>query len=668
MASDPRAIQDAFTSMLRTDYIPLKDTERLNLLSRYYVDYFGFISQIVGEQDQLVVGRRGTGKTTLLYRGLIECMASWTEQTCAAKPKTLGIYLDLSKCRLITAESENFSEFEHLVVSEICDSIGEELTRSWPELNEKPGFFARLFESVEQRKLGEARGLLKQLATVLTTGKPRFFDRSGKVDARELGKTSAALESKVDINLSLKKAATGASSGSKVESAAEFEEKSAYEVTYRLSVSDILKVIDDLRTIAGIPAVILYIDEFSSLTDELQRRFTTLLKSLLGNHAGLFVKLCGITDNYTLGSSVILQRDLFEVSLDLDSFVDRSGSLKGAMADLETMSERIVKERLSVFAGIEPQEIFDDAADAWVELSRSSMGVPRTIGIALQQAWYRTRTAGRAKIRKTDIEYGIGYASKAYLNQMLGASKGGVAVPAYVEDIWDAILGRAIAERPKSESPASHFMVLPKNETKLKLLNMFFVVHLLTGGRTTKKEKTSRSLYAIDYGICLENHLGYGDDKNVLRQQRFAYDDVLTQFDHFFEMHQEVMYVCPTCKSVYAEKDLLVAGHMLQFCVKDKDDLQRLDHDPTALKYTEEEIKIIGSIRSSGPDDQLTARQVADDVGCYVQKVAKFGERLDREEIIDRQKLIPLGKHIYFKPDAEHDVHPRTETVPDEIT
>ena len=72
-------------------------------------------------------------------------------------------------------------------------------------------------------------------------------------------------------------------------------------------------------------------------------------------------------------------------------------------------------------------------------------------------------------------------------------------------------------------------------------------------------------------------------------------------------------------------------------------------------------IKIIGSIRSSSPNDRLTARQVADDVGCYVQKVAKFGERLDREEIIDRQRLETLGKHIYFNPDMEGDVSPATE-------
>jgi len=67
--------------------------------------------------------------------------------------------------------------------------------------------------------------------------------------------------------------------------------------------------------------------------------------------------------------------------------------------------------------------------------------------------------------------------------------------PQYVSEISDAVITKAISERTKgADAPASHFMVLPRNEAKLKYLTMFFVVHMLTSGRTTKKEKTSRSL------------------------------------------------------------------------------------------------------------------------------------------------------------------------------
>jgi GH24 family phage-related lysozyme (muramidase) len=67
----PQTVDDAFNSMLRADYIPLKDTAKLSLLAQYYVDYYGFLNQILSESDQLIVGCRGTGKTTLLYRALV---------------------------------------------------------------------------------------------------------------------------------------------------------------------------------------------------------------------------------------------------------------------------------------------------------------------------------------------------------------------------------------------------------------------------------------------------------------------------------------------------------------------------------------------------------------------------------------------------------------------
>ena len=94
---------------------------------------------------------------------------------------------------------------------------------------------------------------------------------------------------------------------------------------------------------------------------------------------------------------------------------------------------------------------------------------------------------------------------------------------------------------------------------------MFFLVHLLTQGRTTKKERFTRSLYSFDYGVCLENNLGWGDEKNVIRQQRFAYDGALSEFDRFFQVRDETEYVCPSCGKVFAESDLMVGGARFYF-------------------------------------------------------------------------------------------------------
>jgi hypothetical protein len=166
----------------------------------------------------------------------------------------------------------------------------------------------------------------------------------------------------------------------------------------------------------------------------------------------VYIKLGAITDNYTLGSSIILQRDLFEISLDLDSYISRSASLQEAMGGLRSQVEQIVKERLKAYADLSVDDVFEDRESTWTELSRAAMGVPRTLGIILKQAYYRSTTDNRIKIRKTDIEFGIKYASQAYERQLQGASRDGIAIPTYVEEIHNAIISRASQETAKSEA------------------------------------------------------------------------------------------------------------------------------------------------------------------------------------------------------------------------
>lgn len=642
-------VAEAFNSMLRADYISLNDIDKLNLLAEYFVDYFGYLPQILAESDQLLVGRRGTGKTTLIYRAFVECMRSWQagESIALTGPQTLGIYIDLSKCHSLDSTTGSFSDFEHVFVTELCDSISQQLTRFWPTLSQQPTLFKRIFRAVELKQASEVQRELANLALLLQEGIPRLtkFQSRG---VEETTRTKASDRAGISASIEIDKAGLAAELAEDAESESTRKTNVIQDTTYRLSIADILRTLQSLREKANISAIYVFIDEFSSLSNDLQGRFTTLLRKILGTHAGVFIKLCAITDNYSLGSSIILQRDLFEISLDLDAYVERCNSLNQAMAGLREQAERIVTNRLEAYRCPPVEALFDTPDETWGLLSLEAMGVPRTLGIVLQQAWNRRRSEGAPRLRKSDIDYGIRYASKAYLNQMLGASNSGVAIPAHVADLWYALLERATEERKKEGRAASHFLVLPKHEEVLKYLNMFFLIHLLTQSRTTKKDKASRSLYCFDYGICIENNLDYTTDKNVLRQQRFAYDDVIMPFEAYYSRLQEPTFICAQCKRVYKESEVKLGDRVLSFCPEDRADLRPYDFGRAFSSYTEEEIKIIGAIRSASAQDHLIARQVADDVGCYVQKVAKFGEKLDKEQVISREKDEPADKYIYF--------------------
>ena len=646
-------ITEAFNSMLRTDYISLNDTDRLGLLAKYYVDYFGLIPEVLSDTDQLIVGRRGTGKTTLLYRAFVGCMQSWRHdhpEHIAPKQRTLGIYVDLSKCQYIEDVADtDFVAFEHAFISDVCDAITEQLTRYWPALAQEPGYFSKLFRAAESNQVAEVKGVLDGIARLLREGLPRVIDRSSAVDVRESSGSTQTNNAELGATLSEgDPSITAKLNEGRTESRAN-ERSYSTRTSYRLTVADILRILGDLREKAGISATYLFIDEFSALSTDLQRRFSTLLKKLLGSHAGVFIKLSAITDKYALGSAIILQRDLFELSLDLDAFVERSHSLNDAMEGLADYSEKIVRSRLSAYSCPPPEEIFEEPGETYALLSKSAMGVPRTLGIVLKQSWSRSRQGSARKIRKSDISFGIRYASTAYLNQLLGAARDGVAIPSFHEDMWNSLLMRAQAEKTKvPDVAASHFLILVRNEQMLSMLNMFFLVHLLTKGRTTKKDRSSRNLYCFDFGVCEENNLGFTTDKNVIRQQRFAYDDALIRFEKYFGVTPEATFRCPQCGTVYAESELIVAGTQLMFCPRDRTDLVSQQSADSRLQYTEEETKIIGSIRSAAREDQVFARQIADDVGCYVQKVSKFGERLEKVGVVQRETHPTENKLFYY--------------------
>ena len=208
-------------------------------------------------------------------------------------------------------------------------------------------------------------------------------------------------------------------------------------------------------------------------------------------------------EDYTLGSSIILQRDLFEVSLDLDAYVERSHGLPNAMTGLRDQARNILEKRLEVYGCPSIEELFQEPDESLELLSREAIGVPRTLGIVLQQAWNNCKLHG-GKIKKNDVEYGIRYASTAYANQMLGASKGGVAIPAHVADLW-SLETASFARESERASPSKSLSRTAGIRRSVEVFK-YVLFTLLTKGRTTKKDTASRSLYCFDYGACLDKY------------------------------------------------------------------------------------------------------------------------------------------------------------------
>lgn len=628
-------ILDAFTSLVRTDYISLDDKQKLYALYNYYVDYYHKIPLVLQDQDNLIVGRRGTGKTTLFYKSYVECLNTWDEEYLSSdyknttSEKILPIYIDLNKCTLLSDGNLKEVDLHSAFLQELVKSLDEQINRFWPKSSGVTALLKKIFGNENEVKIHDE---INQLARMLVEGKPFVAKRFSKVEEESHDKAKVKAHSKVEIAKSY------------LQSSFDYEEevrnKEQFDIIRNISVGDVLTPLKNLKQLADISSIIIFIDEFSSLKKSTQRNLSNLLKSLLGNKSGIYFKISAITDNYDF-KDILIPRDLTPISLDLDDVFEGAENIAEGIQSLKEMNTLILRTRMQSFLGdtVVLDNLFQEFDGCMEDLTRAAMGVPRTIGYALQKAWTSALAKNKTIMTRAEVMSGIKYVSSVYINTFLGAVKSGT-LPDYQGDMWLKLSDRAQNERKKSkDKAASHFNVLPFREKHLSKLSEYLIVHLVKKARTTKNDTTKRNLYCFDYGLCNELNLGFSTDNNIIRQQRFIYDNELELFDKEFDIKFETTYLCRRCQVSYTKDQLYLEklNIYLDKCPSCGMPLQETKPIIDVNSYTEEETKIIGSIYAENNNDGKYASIIADEVGCYVQKVARFAIKLDEMGIIVRK-------------------------------
>ena len=149
-----------------------------------------------------------------------------------------------------------------------------------------------------------------------------------------------------------------------------------------------------------------------------------MLKKLLGSKNNIFFKIGTITGRYDFGENIIIGRDIFPISLDFNDFAERYGGIVGALKILEEFSYKIVDNRLRTFdSNLSFEAVFQGNRNELItRITRESLGVPRTIGIILQNALIQAEAEGEnKKISIKDVNVGLRFAKKMYMQQFQGA-------------------------------------------------------------------------------------------------------------------------------------------------------------------------------------------------------------------------------------------------------
>lgn len=116
-----------------------------------------------------------------------------------------------------------------------------------------------------------------------------------------------------------------------------------------VSAQEFLTILGEIRKKSKLNSIYIFVDEFSELSSVEQARLSALLKKFLGSKNNIFFKIGTITGRYDFGENIIIGRDIFPISLDLNDFAERYGGIVGALKILEEFTYRIINNRLKTF-------------------------------------------------------------------------------------------------------------------------------------------------------------------------------------------------------------------------------------------------------------------------------------------------------------------------------
>ena len=631
-------LRNAFDSILRADYITLDQINELENLEDYFVDFFGIMQSLLQKQDNFIAGRRGTGKTTNLLRAYFECLKTISPKlkestSIFSNEKILPIYVDLSTCNDLFDTEDNLQLIEVHFIRQIIESLKRQLELMFDDK------FLLVFKK-ENPALQDLEYIEKVLVEGIALRNQSNTTISTKLTENEQAEIGSKLSLKdVEINSKL-------SANSTTETGQTFSQLRG------INVQDFLNKINDIKKKAKIDNIFVFIDEYSDLSEKSQLKFAGLLKTFLGSRMGMFFKVGVITDRYDFGDKIIIGRDIFPIPLNFSDYVDRYGGAVSAIKKMQEFVEILVAKRISIFCnGLKLTDVFKAKNDeVFSRISKEAIGVPRTIGLILQQSFIQSQTnSNDNRIGLSELNFGISSARKTYQRQFEGSIKRKL-LPGFYMDMWNSIIAKAVSEKNKHpDRPASHLLVDPIRKDYLNILCENFHLHFLSEN-ISSKYGGSYNLYSIDYDICNEYNIKYAEEKDEFTAIRFIYDNVLSSFDPYFTKEKSKSYRCPKCEKIFDEKE--VVQFKVKRCFDDDEILEEIIHmemPKTEGNYAEVEIKILGQISSLTQEEAMNAREIADAVGCTIQKVSIWGSR-----VLAVKKLINIdkrGKNYYYSID-----------------
>ena len=568
----------------------LVDDRNRDMLNDLYVDPLNnnaILDLAMKENTTVLVGRKGTGKSTVFMRMQNELRKSDDKLSCYIDVKDVfdKAKSDYSTISYIGIKGKKQVELYSLQRKFILDFVNElvkEIEKSYVKWNDH--IYARFGRSKPFNAIESLNGIKERINNNEHLKKIEI-EAVQEISITESMGNNEEEKINLDAKVSAEKSSIGGkatvSSGAAYEQANTLmrEEEKIYNRVFA-KIFDLTSIFDEIQSVlleSGIRKLFVVLDDYSEIDQISLRMFCNLIVNKLNNNSDNFYKLkiSAYPGRVELGELDPQKIDIRYLDYyQLYNYYKRD--------DMETAAidytKRIVNNRLEVYTNREFGYFFDlvnhKEDEYYTLLFSMSLNVIRHLGLILDYAKDFSISGGR-KITKNDLEDAAGKFYRERLEMVFKEAK--LTHRTYderidsfhLEELLRTIVTQAkevktkittgkytarIFDDVRKNPHVSHFHIDEGYENLVASLELNFFISKYN--EMVSKKKTKVSIYAINYGLCTIENIRWGKpDSNKHRtyfiESPFNYDQAIKSF---VEGTQKV--VCSSCGTTYTTEQL----------------------------------------------------------------------------------------------------------------
>lgn len=585
-------------SLKRFKRAEIKDEQERSLIDKLYTDLLPenqVYKMILSENTSFLIGRKGTGKSTIILRLESEYRKREDYLPCYIDTKTLfestkSDYqnLDYLKGKIPDRVLEKYL-IERSFIQGILKSIVNELEL---KANSYVSRFAKILGLSKTNKVKEKiynlhqkienNEHLKSIELPVISECVSSISGTSELESSQTKKHGLGVSSVVN-NTGPSGNLNGTYSNSqsaKNKEAESWGKQFSGALLKVFQIKDVLNEIKETLQILKVKKLVIFLDDFSEVEESSIKNFVNVVLAPLNNWGDEFIcfKVAAYPNRIYFGD---IDKGKVDI-IDLDFYNLYSNYDKNTMESLSLdFMKRLISTRVRYFSTNSVDDFFDISPTTSIEdymelLFKASLNVPRIIGYILFYCHQTHISIGR-KITKSAIDsaaqkyyekvissfFDITSHSLLSFNEKVSELQQRNLLNIFVarlkqirKQISTGELSGAVYQSDKTNPFTSHFYFPPNLEKFVRTLELNFF--LSKYAEMSDRDGRKVSVYCLNYGLTLLENMRWGkpsgsDYRKYFIARPFDFESI---FENFLRQSKHIACINPVCRKSYPYEQL----------------------------------------------------------------------------------------------------------------